>query len=184
MHVMSSSLGPGSPDRPVARSSHDQEKPAETEPLAVVRHRGWVGVSDPMPRSVIDNGDDQSVKTRWWHEQQAHARAMRAWAHDPRGEAWVPGRHIDVQVLGDHAELFVRDEVVIRVRVEAFLLDAKLDPVEDTIFGMPMKTDASLPPDGWRLDGVELKAGHTHEVRSGPHQGPPVYRYGPGGDAL
>lgn len=87
-------------------------------------------------------------------------------------------------VVDGHLNLSTPDEFLIRVRVEAFLLDAKLDPVEDTIFGMPMKTDASLPPDGWRLDGVELKAGHTHEVRSGPHQGPPVYRYGPGGDAL
>lgn len=96
-------------------------------------HRGWTGYSDPMPRSVIDTGDDHSVSTRWWHERQAHARALRDWAADPRGQAWVPGRNVDVQALTDLPELFIRDQAVVWVRVEAFLLDAKLDPLLDVV---------------------------------------------------
>jgi len=122
---MSSSQEPGSPDRPVDRSSHDQDKPATTKRPGLPPHRGWSGYSDPLPRSVITEDDRERIA---WHVRQAHANALRAWADDPRGQAWVPEELINVRMSNEDAALFNRDQVVFCVHVPAFLLDAERAP--------------------------------------------------------
>lgn len=165
---MLSSQDPESPDRPVVPSSHDQDKPATTEQPAIPRHGGWHGVSDPLPRSVIADDDQERIA---WHVRQAHHRALRAWATDPRGDAWVPEELINVKMSHEGHGLFEQDQVVIGVHLPAFLLNAELDPAAFHVVPDGTTTAEVFLPDGAivrALAGLELKAGHTYKIIMDP----------------
>lgn len=161
---MSSSLSSESPDRRDVRSSHDQDKPATTSPPEPLGHEGWIGWSDPISRSVFG---DQKVVT--WHTAQAGARAMQAWAEDPRREAWVPAAgagvalapdvEFDFKLLGTEEN----DHVRIRVHLKPFMLFPDWDvpahpptwlvelidgPVAGAMHTIPRPPGTEFPPAG------------------------------------
>jgi hypothetical protein len=162
MHVMSSSPSFSSPDRPVDRSSDDQDKPATTNGPEPLGHEGWVGWSDPMSRSVY--GDAKVVA---WHTAQAGARAMQSWAEDPRREAWVPvagaGEAIAPDVQFDFKLLGTEqnDHVRIRVHLKPYMLFPDWDvpahpatwlvevvdgPVAGAMHTIPRPAGTAFPP--------------------------------------
>lgn len=122
---MSSSLSAESPDSADSRSSHDQDKPARTNTPEPLGHRGWVGWSDPLSRTVFIDGTDRAAAHLLWATRQAQARALQKWAEDDRRAAQVPG---EVVISYVHEAVQVSSPLSDDFRVCAHVLPYLLHP--------------------------------------------------------
>lgn len=112
-------------DRRVAEFFADVDDSPEADPLdAIPVHSGWGGYSMPYRRSTATDADRRRA------ELEAREAVLRAWAKDPASYLWQADV-ITVKHVGEHPDLFQRDEAMAVARLRPVLAQWRVPRCED-----------------------------------------------------